>query len=474
MKRIGIKSLIVAVALILVATESFAQDGNNTLYLLPNAPMRYRLNPSYMPEYNLYIGIPALGGVGVSYMNTSYAVDEILTHRKARWEDSLMVAKDSLILNIDDLYKHSIKNNRIMINQDLQILAVGVSLKHGGYGTIDISERLETSFGFGKGVIELFAKGNEPYIGKSQDLGKLNLDVNGWVETAIGYSRKIDDRWTVGGRFKILFGVTNTHIGRSKLTLTTDEDASNLRIYSAQTMHISAPLKSNMTPGEIIEWNDVSFNSSDISKFMGNIGLGIDLGAEWRLHPDWTLYASVTDIGFIRWRKNIHTMKEDIDFLWRGPDLSNSVNNKSDDFITVEKAFTNLTDSLMDSFEFVYHPSKYTTALKAKINFAATYNVCDKFNAGVLVRGVFAADRFYPTLTISGNARPLRNLGLSVSYSAMRGSPANLGFGLTGRFGPLQLYATADNLLAINYTHVHSATFRFGLNIVISPTYHTK
>lgn len=56
MKRI----LLIILVLVISLNWVEAQNGTNTSYFLSNLPQRYRLNPAYQPEYNAFVGLPAL------------------------------------------------------------------------------------------------------------------------------------------------------------------------------------------------------------------------------------------------------------------------------------------------------------------------------------------------------------------------------------------------------------------------------
>ena len=88
MKRI----LLVALAILSLGGVVNAQDGNNTSYFLSNLPQRYRLNPAYQPEYKVFVGLPALSGVSVNYLNSSFTAEDLLT----KFQDSVYMGRDKL------------------------------------------------------------------------------------------------------------------------------------------------------------------------------------------------------------------------------------------------------------------------------------------------------------------------------------------------------------------------------------------
>ena len=117
----------------------------------------------------------------------------------------------------------------------------------------------------------------------------------------MGHSRKIDEKWRVGGKFKFLLGAGNVDANVNKGTITLGENG-----YVAD---IDAELKGNISglsyktkasehnPGRMI------MNGMDISGYkISGLGAAFDLGAEYKINDDWRVMASITDLGFISWK----------------------------------------------------------------------------------------------------------------------------------------------------------------------------
>ena len=136
MKRI----LLVALAILSLGGVVNAQDGNNTSYFLSNLPQRYRLNPAYQPEYKVFVGLPALSGISVNYLNSSFTAEDLLTK-----------FQDSVYMDIDKFYKSLHKRNYISFNNEISILSVGVRAK-SWYGTLDVTQRNDFLFRYNKDI----------------------------------------------------------------------------------------------------------------------------------------------------------------------------------------------------------------------------------------------------------------------------------------------------------------------------------
>ena len=144
----------------------------------------------------------------------------------------------------------------------------------------------------------------------------MSLGVNASVYTniALGYSHKINEHWTVGGKLKILVGqaTLQAQIDNLKFVSTTDSThvIGNGHIYAA------APLQWQKMPTNVNDLGDFDiqnmlFDSSlplkdQIMELIRPAGMGaaFDLGATYKPIKNLQITASVTDLGFMRWSRH--------------------------------------------------------------------------------------------------------------------------------------------------------------------------
>lgn len=453
MKRI----VILACVIFSLIGMAKGQDGNNTSYFLSNLPQQYRLNPAYQPEYKVFVGLPALSGISINYLNSSFTPEDLLFKRN-----------DSIIVNLNKFYKTLRKRNFISFNNENSILSVGVKAK-SWYGTLDITQRNDFMFRVNKDLFTFLKEGNMDH--PEMDFGKLGLVGSSYLEVALGLSKKVNEKLTVGGRAKYLMGIANVDMTDSEMGIRTQGDGSIL-MHSKQNIRVSTPVELLYKTDEkgYVDWD--SFDVDDnitVSSFLNskNPGIAFDLGGEYQFSEKLRLFASLTDLGFIHWGNTYsYNFTQDAAFLWEGADISNSVNDKNEGYRDLDDAFDDLLDQMDTTFRFSPAQKAYNTMLSPKLYLGATYQLNKMFNVGGLFRATLVDGMFIPSLTASANARFIRNISASVSYSITRGSYVNVGAGLTAKLGPLQLYVATDNLLACNYTNTQSASARFGINLL--------
>lgn len=455
------KFSIVIVFLILLPTYLMAQDGNNTLYFLSNSPQRLKLNPSYQPEYNAYVGLPGFSGVFVNYYNNSFRVEDVLTWGKGKYADSVMV-------DVNRFHKSLRKKNSIVMNTEVPVLGIGFRV-NSWYATLDIAQKNDIVFTFNKDIITFFKEGNADYLGQTFDWGGLGLNVNVYNEVALGLSKRVNDRLSVGGRFKVLLGVANVDMTDSKMGAYSSTLGDTIRLSSRQNIRVSAPLLYTKD-GEYVEWDNLDIDEDVVDgKFIsgsGNLGFGLDLGAQYKFTDKVTFYASVLDLGFIRWKENTYNFSQNTSYEWTGADISHSLNKDDPDYVDFGDAFSDVVDSLKNRFRLTDKQEAYTTMLNAKIYAGATYELRDWVNFGGLVKAAIMGKRFFPTMTLSANVRPCRNISASVTYSILNGDFVNIGAAITAKLGCFQFFAVSDNVLAADFTNTRTTSARVGFNLL--------
>ncbi|HEX8059870.1 MAG TPA: DUF5723 family protein, partial [Cyclobacteriaceae bacterium] len=310
-----------------------------------------------------------------------------------------------------------------------------------------------------KDALSLFVNGNASFIGKTASISPRG-DMQTFWENSVGFGTSLSQKLSVGGRLKVLRGFMNIDTRSANATVSV---ADNYSLTLAADMNVRTSGIHNASDG------------FKFSKYSGNTGLGIDLGATYKLFDKLTLAASLVDIGAIKWKNDTYHYtlnKATANYTFEGIDVSKLMEGGS--------AYgKSLSDSLNARFKPTEKTgSSYTTALPAKMFASADYIVRNNFHVG----GVLYAERFngrtFTGITLGANKHFGKVLSTTVSYTASNRSFNNLGAGLSLNLAPLQVYVVGDNLLRmplsvmahqkmndfINSTQVF--TLRAGINFV--------
>lgn len=452
-----IKRIIYTATILLFTLVVSSQEMNNTLYFLKYSPQANALNPAITPESKIWIGIPALSSISLNYNNNSFGLSDLLINKG--------VGEKPVKIDINNLYDKMAQNTTINMNNEIELISLGFAVKKQ-YFTLDIKHKNSFSIGFDKSIIGFFKEGTVDYLGKSVEFGDTQFNALAYNEIAIGYSREIDKEYdfVVGGKLKVLMGIASIDMSDSKLTLDIAKDGMEARVISNQDVRIGGPIrtKEGVNPNDF-KIGDLEFNKdAGIGSFLGsdNLGFAIDLGAKYRVMDNFTVYASILDLGFINWSNGTNIIMK-ADYTWTGLNYTETIKDNDVD------AFEKLKDDLEEEFKLKKEDKSFTQTLSTKVYLGGEYKVKDWLTAGVLNRNQFYNGRIYSSLTFSGNLKKWDKLSASLSYSLVNNSYTNIGFGFTSQLGPIQLYMVTDNIFGANFTSAQLVNMRFGLNIRI-------
>ena len=352
-----IYSKIAALALMLAPVGAIAQNLESGFFT-DGYLYRHEMNPAIENSRN-YVAMPFLGNINVG-MSGNIGIRDVLFNRNGR---TVLYTNPQ----VDAAEFMNGIGNRNRINSDFKIQLLGAGFKAwGGYNTIGINIRGNASTIIPKSIFDITKNGlkNQTY-----DISDLNAHAHSYAEIALGHSRKINEKWRVGAKFKFLLGAGNVDANVKKGTITLGENG-----YVA---NVDAELKGNIAglsyktkvsehnPGRMI------MNGMDVSGYkISGLGAAFDFGAEYKINDDWKVMVSLTDLGFIRWKNNqlaaTHGTVNTDDYIF----------NVDKD---AEHSFSNEWEKLGDQLATLYEledkgdQGKRTTMLGATMNIGGEY-----------------------------------------------------------------------------------------------------
>jgi len=456
--------------LCLFLISSSAQKMNNTLYFMQNVPQSNQLNPAIQPECKVFVGFPALSSIYVNYSNSSFSYNDIIT-------DGTGIREDSLVVDVNSFHDALKTTNFISEQVEVSLFSLGIRAKDY-YFTLDVIEKEDSRFSFDKEMATFLKNGNYDYRGKTSNWGGLGLDASYYREIALGVSKKINDKWTVGVKGKMLFGIANMHMEDSDMSVYTSPAGDEVVLRSKHRLRVSFPINEIGFDSDGYV-DDISLDEDDYDTdfFLNtdNKGFAVDLGMTYQMDEKTSFYASILDMGAINWKSDGYEFSQDGSFTWNGADWSQSGNSNDPDYREIEDVFEDLTDSIEDEFRVSDKVGSYSVSLPTKIYLGGTQQVFKRMNVGALSRTEIFNGKVQSSLTLSANARFLRNLSTSLSYTVANNSYTNIGFGLAAKAGPTQFYIISDNLLAgVSPNNAQLANVRFGINFLFGCKNKTK
>lgn len=418
---------ILSVVLLFVVSNELTAQQLRTSYFMDKSIVRTNMNPALRPARG-YINIPAISGIGMSFNSNALTVDNIFAKKDGKVVTFLdpSVSADKFLSSLKE------RNN---LNFDFFTNVLGFGFYSGkGFITFDVTIRGEGAVSLPKELFE-FAKLGSGVEGRKYDMKDLRLKATAYADIALGYSRKINEKLTVGAKLKYIAGITDIDMQMDEMSVNFNANEWNVRTKGT----VNGTMK-GLKPELETEDGKEYFDNFDFDGFgLGGSGFGIDLGATYKLLPNLTLSAAVVDLGFISWSgANTVTGTAAANYKFSGFDIT-SGDDAADDLL---EDFGKLT-----RFEQVESKSR-TTSLRTTINVGGEYAFLNNtLSVGLLSSTQIRSTDTFSELTASGNWRPLSWLAATVSYSFVHSKFKTVGCALNLSPSWINMYIGTDYIL---------------------------
>lgn len=417
---------------------------DRSLTFLPVVPQARNINPGFIPDHKFYIGVPFLSSVKTGFENSINYEDIFL-----KKGDSLVLDRDHILSKIDDV-------TRVNINLMEEYFTFGFKVNKN-YFHFRVGDLVETNIAIDKDMIKflLFGNGSSEYLGTEVNINDNLINLSYYREYALGYSRQINTKFSVGLNLKYLQGIANLSTNKTGIKLQTDPEDFSLTIQTDIDINISSP----------------GINNSDVkvSDFLPNAknkGFAVDLGGQYIINNEFKVFASMLNLGSIKWTENLKNFKTEhpeTAFTYDGFDIQEYFEDNKFDNDRIE----NVLDSIVDEIGINETAVAYKTKLAPLLNIGGHYNLTEKDQFSILLRNQFLETNNWTTVSI-GYTRTLgQGINLMLSNSFFSQSYLNPGIGFAASIGPVQLYLVNENIVA-PFMLKNSNIFlvRFGINLI--------
>ena len=428
----------------------------NTGYLMRGFPQPLFQNPAIQPSCKFYM---TLWGAEIKANHTGFGFYDLFD----RQGDTLYFTNDGL----DYLSDHLKKRNDITLKANVPIFGFGFRNKTA-YISFGIESSSSARFSYPGQIVDLLRYGNFDYDADKVipiDLSGLETQAISYLSIGITYSKQVNNNLTLGGRIRYLMGNTAVNTYRSNLQINTDQNTRDMTFEGNYEIRSSLPLVFEYDSEGNVENADLPEDIDYVDEFLlnGDRGFALDLGATYKLNDRINFFASLTDLGYIKWHDGV-VLKADANFEFKGIDFTDYIVDSEQN---TDNLGEELIDSIMNSAEVTTDELYFTTRLSPYFTLGGTFDVTKKINVGGILRTQFFDGRVHPQLTLSANMLPVRWFSLSLSYSMMNYSYNNIGLGFAIKLGPLQLYIINDNLTAaLNPLQARGVNMHLGMNLL--------
>ena len=424
--------------ILLAATSMASAQQVNTLYFLENAPMRHTINPAFQPTSNFYLTLPVIGYTSFWAGTNTWTMSDFIFKG---------VNGNTITPFHPDAPTDWLENKPEMFSVDadfdLNILSFGFRIKENGYFHLNISEHLYMDAGMSSAIFGI----NRINTTQPTNLS-LGVNASAYTNIALGYSHKINEHWTVGGKLKILVGQANLQAQIDNLQFVSTTDSTH--VIGNGHIDAAAPLQWQKIPTNMNNLGDSDIQNmlldpslplkDQIMELIRPAGMGaaFDLGATYKPIKNLQITASVTDLGFMRWSRHAkadvsmnHTFKGvDLQYTDLKGDTLNGVINEVLAGFADGLEISDINNTLLPE----------TKMLTANLNVGIDANFWkNRIGIGVYSRTRFYNNRITEEVTVGAAFRPANWFQLAASYSIINGRSSNMGAAL--------LFAPYDGLM---------------------------
>ena len=448
--------LIVALTAWMLSITLAVAQSTQTGYFTDGYLYRHTMNPAIGNTKN-YVSLPALGNINISFRG-NLALSDVLYQVNGKTATFLHpnLSSAEVLKNIKD-------KNQLGLNASLQVLSAGFKA-FDGYNTIGINLRSNMHATLPG---ELFRLAKEGVANKTYDISHFNTHAKAYAEVALGHSHQINEQLHVGATLKVLIGGGNIDAQFNKAQLALGEDQWTI----TSDALIEANVKGLTYQTDINEDTNNSYVSgADVDGAgLNGWGFALDLGAVYQLTDDWSLSASIIDLGIINWRNNMLATTNGEKTFSTDEYTFNIDDDQANNFDDELDRMTNALSSLYE-LEDKGDQGTISKAIGTTINLGASYTLptYQQLKIGLLNTTHFQKNFTWTDLRASANWSPSNFFSTSVS-AAVGTFGGSMGWMLNLHPKGFNLYLAMDKItgkLSKQYIPLSGAgTVHVGLNI---------
>ncbi len=411
-----------------------------TLPMLQDIPNSIRLNPAYKTDYKWTISLPSTSNSAAS---TGPTFNQI-------FEDN---GNGSYTLHVAQAVAKLQANNVITNTNRLEIFGLSFQNKKSLFH-FNIGVRTAIGVDIPKGLAELAAFGNGPYVGQTLNVGP-GLDIQAFTEVGLGYARQFG-KLRIGATVKVLNGIASAKTTQKAISLYTDSEYYQLTATTDYQVQSSSFISMDS-----LDNINISFDELDPKIVAGNHGTAFDIGVVYDISDKFSISASAIDLGRISWTENAQTLHSKGSFTYDGIAANGGLSSID------SSSLTSFVDSIQKVFNFSQKAGEFTTPLAQKFTLGAQYKFGEKTTLSAMLDATSILDQMRPAFALGARTYVTNWLGLGGIVSYKNSEIDHLGLNATFKLGPVQLYLLSDNALSYLFpTNANDIHFRAGLNLV--------
>ncbi len=404
----------------------------NTYYFMDEVPMRSSMNPAFMPNTQFYLDFIIMPSFSFEAGNNALAFKDIIYKKDGSFVTPLHSSD-----GVDKLYKRFKRANVFDMNFNMNILEFGFRFREKNYLTFGLDLNLSSNIMLPRDMFNLALYGTPDEFGvNSFNFKRFGLDMELYGEFGVGYMRRINEQWTVGGKVSLLMGYAGA---KTKVrTFKLDASRNSWDVTADADAYLSAPLTFGQKEDGTIDFGSAELKNNYLELLYKPAGHGasFDVGFTYEPIKHLVVSAAITDLGFIYWHRNVVSGHADGVYSFTG------IEYEPGDSVD----FAKIGDDALDALHFKSEEKGgFAQMIHGNFNAAVEYGILkNKISFGLLSHMRFNAQYVSEEVTLAANFRPLDWLKAYLSYSFVNSRGNNLGLGLSLRAGALNMFLAMD------------------------------
>ena len=413
-------------------------------------PQTLLLNPGSETNYKSHFGIPVLSNFQLTIGNTGFQMGDLFSNDSRPFNEKFEKVLEQL--SPDDY---------INLNTKIDVLNFGYRYNNKIYISVGFYEELDLMVYFPKDAIEWLYYGNDPFFNRSFSVSQaiMKADLLGVLHA--GISKKIDEKLTIGGRFKIYSSSLNVETNNNSGSITTTTNTTNITRLTLQNL-------------------DAEVSTSGLDNFSllgGNLGVGFDVGLTYHFSPQIEFTGSILDLGFVKHSKNTRNFTAKGNYVLDGINFEYNPDDPIDYWEQLSNDFkARIPNEETEDAYTSWRPMKLNAALKYsfgerrnKFCYTKTHKQYYYNSIGFQMHTIMRPLKPQFSFTSFYEKSLSQKIYTKFTHTINDYSSTIFGAGASLQLGKLHVFGALDNVLGVrDLSTLNTISLNFGLNIIIN------
>lgn len=448
---------------LLVSFGCFSQN-KEILYNFTSVPQSLLINPGSDVKYKWFFGVPLVSGISGNVGTTGFSAYDLFADNGVDFNTK-----------VQEVVASTSRNDYATTNEQIELFSGGFRVggeERKSYVSFGMYQEFDLFAYVPKDLAILTLYGNKDYIGKNFNLSDLEVKAEMLSVFHIGINKSINEKLILGLRGKIyssIFNATSTHNSGYFYTIPSTTSVYEQAISSDLELNTSGIAKYTEDDYE----GDIVKDITQKAFFGGNLGLGFDVGLTYYPQKNLQITASLVDIGFVKHTKEVESLTFKGYYNFKGViEDFNGAGTPKDAYEDFKDAIP--LDTLYANYT-TWRPVKFYSSVQYSFEEERPYECDCEEDEESQYRSAVGAQLFAmstpraPLVALTGyyRRRIFDFLQMKATYTIDSYSYKNIGLGLSSKFGIVNFYVLADNLLEYqDVSKANSLAFQIGFNII--------